>query len=56
MIEKSIELELKYLKPDQIYSSIDFITKCGIGLCGSCASSKGYRSCVDGPFLNPNQL
>ncbi|MCK4730380.1 MAG: hypothetical protein KAT28_03610 [Candidatus Aenigmarchaeota archaeon] len=32
------------------------MTKCGIGLCGSCASSKGHRSCVDGPFLKPNQL
>ncbi len=56
MIDKAIKIELKYLKQDRIYSSVDFMTKCGIGLCGSCASSKGYRSCVDGPFLNPNQL
>lgn len=34
-----------------IYSSVDFMTRCGIGLCGSCASPSGYRSCVDGPFL-----
>jgi len=51
MVKAAIEKEKKYLGLDKIYSSIEFLTKCGIGLCGSCATSKGYRSCVDGTFF-----
>lgn len=51
MIEAVVQKESVYLSPDKIYSSIDFLTKCGIGLCGSCATPKGYRSCVDGTFF-----
>jgi len=51
MIKKSVEIEKRYLDGINIYSSVDFMTRCGIGLCGSCASPSGYRSCVDGPFL-----
>lgn len=56
MVEKVIELELKYLPPERIFSSLEYITMCGIGLCGSCATEKGYRSCVDGTFLTPKFL
>jgi len=56
MIKEAIKKESKYINPRKIYSSIDFLTKCGIGLCGSCASSKGYRSCVDGTFLKSEQI
>ena len=55
MVRAAIKKEKK-IKPEKIYSSIDFLTKCGIGLCGSCATSKGYRSCVDGNFLKHNQF
>lgn len=55
MVRKAVEIE-KGINPERIYSSIDFLTKCGIGLCGSCATSKGYRSCVDGSFLRCNQV
>lgn len=56
MVEVAIQKESKYLDLKKIYSSIEFLTKCGIGLCGSCATSKGYRSCVDGTFLKCNQI
>ncbi len=56
MIRAAIEIENKYLSSEKIYSSIEFLTKCGIGLCGSCATSKGYRSCVDGTFLKADQI
>ncbi len=56
MVKTAIGKESKYINPEKIYSSIDFLTKCGIGLCGSCATSKGYRSCVDGNFLKYNQI
>jgi len=56
MVREAIKKEIKYINPEKIYSSIDFLTKCGIGLCGSCATSKGYRSCVDGSFLKSEQI
>lgn len=56
MIREAIKKESKYINQANIYSSIEFLTKCGVGLCGSCATSKGYRSCVDGTFLKNNQL
>lgn len=56
MIREVIKKESKYINQENIYSSIEFLTKCGIGLCGSCATLKGYRSCVDGTFLKNNQL
>jgi len=56
MVREAIKKEVKYINPEKIYSSIDFLTKCGIGLCGSCATPKGYRSCVDGNFLKSEQI
>lgn len=56
MVEMAANIESQHLDPEKIYSSIEFLTKCGIGLCGSCATSKGYRSCIDGTFLKNNQI
>jgi len=56
MVKDAIQKESKLINPEKIYSSIDYLTKCGIGLCGSCATQKGYRSCVDGTFLRYNQI
>ena len=56
MVREAIKKEIKYMNPEKIYSSVDFLTKCGIGLCGSCATSRGYRSCVDGNFLKSEQI
>jgi dihydroorotate dehydrogenase (NAD+) catalytic subunit len=51
MVKIVIQKESKFIKPEKIYSSVEYLTKCGIGLCGSCATEKGYRSCVDGTFF-----
>ena len=51
MIERATDIEAAYAPRDQIYNSIDFVTKCGVGICGSCATPDGLRACVDGPFL-----
>lgn len=56
MIKTAVQIESQYVNLTNIYSSIDFLTRCGIGLCGSCSTSKGYRSCVDGSFFKPDQL
>ncbi len=51
MVKAAVRKESKFIDPEKIYSSIEYLTRCGIGLCGSCATSKGHRSCVDGTFL-----
>lgn len=51
MIEAAVKIESKYAPPDRICNSVDYVTKCGVGVCGSCASPDGRRLCVDGPFL-----
>ena len=56
MVKAAVQKESKYITPEKIYSSIEYLTKCGIGLCGSCTTSKGYRNCVDGTFLRHNQI
>ena len=56
MVKAAIQKESRYLPPENIYSSVEFLTRCGIGLCGSCATSKGYRNCVDGTFFRPDQI
>jgi dihydroorotate dehydrogenase (NAD+) catalytic subunit len=55
-VEMIIEAGRKFLKREKIYFSLDFMTKCGVGLCGSCATKKGLRACVDGPFLKETEF
>ena len=31
------------------------IMRCGIGVCGSCGTRAGLRSCVDGPVMPPEE-
>lgn len=50
MLVKVAELERKVTSADRIYCAIERYTKCGIGVCGSCAMD-GYRICVDGPVF-----
>lgn len=51
MIDTAVQKESRFISSERIYSSIENLTRCGIGLCGSCATAKGHRSCVDGTFL-----
>jgi len=53
MIEALLPLELETSNPERIYSSVDYMTRCGVGLCGSCSNEKGIRTCIEGPFMNP---
>ncbi len=41
------------IPPNRIFLAREDIMRCGIGLCGSCATEDGLRSCVDGPVMNP---
>lgn len=51
MVHAAIAVQKEFCKPEQIFSAIDYLTKCGVGICGACAAPDGRRLCVDGPFL-----
>ena len=51
MVLAAVAVEREFCRDEQIFSSIDYLTKCGVGICGACASPDGRRLCVDGPFL-----
>jgi len=51
MMTAAVEL-LSWLVPkERIFVAREDIMRCGIGLCGSCGTSSGLRSCVDGPVM-----
>jgi dihydroorotate dehydrogenase (NAD+) catalytic subunit len=51
MVHAAIQVQREFCEPRQIFSAIDYLTKCGVGICGACAAPDGRRLCVDGPFL-----
>jgi len=51
MVHAAIAVQREFCEPRQIFSAIDYLTKCGVGICGACAAPDGRRLCVDGPFL-----
>ncbi|MFK8050025.1 MAG: tRNA-dihydrouridine synthase [Halioglobus sp.] len=53
MVHAAIAVEREFVREDQIRSAIDYLTKCGVGICGACTTPDGRRLCVDGPFLAP---
>ena len=56
MVHAAEAVQKKYCKPEQIFNAIDYLTKCGVGICGACGSPDGRRLCVDGPFLSADDL
>tara|TARA_B100002003_G_scaffold241087_1_gene262353 strand:+ start:31022 stop:32602 length:1581 start_codon:yes stop_codon:yes gene_type:complete len=51
MVDVAVSVQLQFCSSQQIYSAIDYVTKCGVGICGACHAPDGRRLCVDGPFL-----
>jgi len=51
MVHAAEAVQRELCREEQIFSSIDYLTKCGVGICGACAAPDGRRLCVDGPFL-----
>lgn len=51
MVIAAEKVEQQFVGNQQIYSAIDYLTKCGVGVCGACSAPDGRRLCVDGPFL-----
>ena len=52
MVHAAIAVQREFCRQDQIFSAIDYLTKCGVGICGACVAPDGRRGCVDGPFLS----
>ena len=52
MIHAAEAVQRQYVGSDQIHSAIDYMTKCGVGICGACAAPDGRRICIDGPFIS----
>ena len=52
MIHAAEAVQREFVDSAQMFSAIDYTTKCGVGICGACASPDGRRICVDGPFIN----
>ena len=51
MIHAAEAVQREFVSSGRIFSAIDYTTKCGVGICGACASPDGRRICVDGPFI-----
>ena len=51
MIHAAEAVQRDFVEPANMFSAIDYTTKCGVGICGACASPDGRRICVDGPFI-----
>jgi NAD(P)H-flavin reductase len=52
MVHAAIAVQKEFCRDEQIFSAIDYLTKCGVGICGACNAPDGRRLCVDGPFLS----
>ncbi len=52
MVHAAEAVERGYVPSMRIFSAIDYLTKCGVGICGACHLPDGRRLCVDGPFMN----
>jgi dihydroorotate dehydrogenase (NAD+) catalytic subunit len=52
MVHAAEAVERAYVPSNRIFSAIDYLTKCGVGICGACHLPDGRRLCVDGPFMN----
>lgn len=51
MVHAAVEVQRQFCDDERIFNAIDYLTKCGVGICGACAAPDGRRGCVDGPFL-----
>jgi dihydroorotate dehydrogenase (NAD+) catalytic subunit len=51
MVRRCFQVQRDLAPEDRILGSIEYITSCGVGICGKCASPSGALACIDGPFL-----
>ena len=54
MVQAATEVQRRFVADSRINNAIDYLTRCGVGICGACHAPDGRRLCVDGPFLTPS--
>ncbi len=54
MVRAAEIVQRDFVPDERIFSAVDYLTKCGVGICGACHSPDGRRICVDGPFMTPS--
>jgi dihydroorotate dehydrogenase (NAD+) catalytic subunit len=53
MMRAAVRVLLRRVRPDALFIAREDVMRCGIGVCGSCGTRSGLRSCVDGPVMRP---
>jgi dihydroorotate dehydrogenase subfamily 1 len=53
MMRSAAELLNALAPASRIFTAREDVMRCGIGVCGSCGTPSGLRSCVDGPVTHP---
>lgn len=51
MVRKCFDIARQFASTERIIASIEYLTSCGVGICGKCSSPSGTLTCIDGPFL-----
>jgi dihydroorotate dehydrogenase (NAD+) catalytic subunit len=51
MVRRAFDIQRQFAPGDRLIGSIEYMTSCGVGICGKCSCPSGALTCVDGPFL-----
>ena len=51
MVSRCFEIQKEMAPEDRIIGAIEYMTSCGVGICGKCSSPSGALTCIDGPFM-----
>ncbi|MGC9971677.1 MAG: tRNA-dihydrouridine synthase [Bryobacteraceae bacterium] len=51
MVWRCFDIQREMVSEDCIVGAIEYMTSCGVGICGKCSSPSGALSCIDGPFM-----
>jgi dihydroorotate dehydrogenase (NAD+) catalytic subunit len=52
MMEAAGKVFRETVPTHRLFTAREDVMRCGIGLCGSCGTKSGLRSCVDGPVMS----
>jgi dihydroorotate dehydrogenase (NAD+) catalytic subunit len=56
MVRRCFEIQRELVPEERIIGSIEYMTSCGVGICGKCSSPSGALTCIDGPFLRVREF
>lgn len=55
MMTAAVRVLSERVTKERIFMAREDVMRCGVGVCGSCGTETGLRSCVDGPVMKPEQ-